>query len=1023
MRTALLLILIFTTTAYAQEAKMDSAFKPTCIEANIIPKEVQPGGQVSVTLKFQNTGTASASANYQVFLHLESQKSCDAIISQSDHFPSTSTTAWKPDRAITDGPCILNVPSNAKEGTYYVHAGVYASNRQRFCDQYVGEIIVSKNASAKNYKPPIMSTEEILRRRNALAGHVEYPLTIENDKLAFTISMRNGAWFIKDKATKETWYSNPEKACLGEVEFKKGNSSVVFLIDSLTAIGGSDSKCIRLQYIPDLEGDPPVLNFEFRLTQRGGVEFRYFAQETSWKVERVRLLDRGLWATDVEKGYLAIPHRLGIMFPAGEGLPSRNVYTAYSNYKSYSMAMFGVVKNDSAILVHWDDPYVILEAERTWPDIPTVPAHGMVSASLTLRKTANSFTVEVLGHGGYAEIAKAYRRVAKDRGLLRTWKEKITANSQVEAILGAADFKPFVLSRVMPKTRWNHTDKEVVNVQYTFDEAAQIAEHLKNDLGIDRAMFVLAGWIRRGYDNQHPDILPAAPECGGNEGLSECARRVRNLGFLFGLHDNYQDMYRDSPSWDESYLLRNPDGSVRKGGVWAGGQAYITCSKKAIELAKRDQNLPAVKKLFEPTLYFIDTTFAAPLLECSDPRHPLTLIDDMYWKRKLSEYAREMFGLFGSEEGQEWAVPCADYFEGLMSHKTHSNESEIIIPLFEMVYGDCINLYTHQGDRATPGRPTYILDHILYAEMPIYDFGSHLYFKSGIPTVGIAKPFVHELKQIGPRKFEITYAWEVKATAKRDYNCFVHFCNFETGQAEGIAFQNDHKLPVRPTSWKPGETVIDGPYLVEIPEGKEGSFDILIGLWDETGRVPLVGNESGNLRYTIGQVNLSSGKITFERSPKARINTHCFSQQSGWAAHLNAVDRFIKNTYEVLSPLNRITAHMPMTKHEFLTPDRKVEKSQFGNVTITVNYGSEPFRTGNTVLPQYGFLVESPTFVAFHAEEYGGLKFSATTMITAASLDGKPIARSSRIRLYRAFGDEKVRIAGRDFEVETEAIY
>ena len=29
----------------------------------------------------------------------------------------------------------------------------------------------------------------------------------------------------------------------------------------------------------------------------------------------------------------------------------------------------------------------------------------------------------------------------------------------------------------------------------------------------------MGGWTHRGYDNQHPDILPANPECGGNEGL------------------------------------------------------------------------------------------------------------------------------------------------------------------------------------------------------------------------------------------------------------------------------------------------------------------------------------------------------------------------------------------------------------------------------------------------------------------------------------------------------------------------
>ena len=64
-------------------------------------------------------------------------------------------------------------------------------------------------------------------------------------------------------------------------------------------------------------------------------------------------------------------------------------------------------------------------------------------------------------------------------------------------------------------------------------------------------LFTLGGWIHRGYDNQHPDILPTAPECGGDAAFADCARRVMALGYLFCLHDNYQDIYRDSPSWDE----------------------------------------------------------------------------------------------------------------------------------------------------------------------------------------------------------------------------------------------------------------------------------------------------------------------------------------------------------------------------------------------------------------------------------------------------------------------------------------
>ena len=68
---------------------------------------------------------------------------------------------------------------------------------------------------------------------------------------------------------------------------------------------------------------------------------------------------------------------------------------------------------------------------------------------------------------------------------------------------------------------------------------------------------------------------------------------------------------------------------------------------EAVELARRPQNLPAVKELSGAESYFIDTTYAAGLNECYDKNHPLTKLDDMKWKQAISDYAREVFGSFG----------------------------------------------------------------------------------------------------------------------------------------------------------------------------------------------------------------------------------------------------------------------------------------------------------------------------------------------------------------------------------------
>jgi len=591
------------------------------------------------------------------------------------------------------------------------------------------------------------------------------------------------------------------------------------------------------------------------------------------EVKNLRLLSNTLPVGPGENSYYAAPHRMGIQLRAEGDKPYGRRFR-----DSCSMAMFGAVKEGSALLVTWTDPYTEVQVDYSLQPAP------QLRMGLAMRECAQSVRLQPLGRGGYVEIAKAYRAVARERGLLKTLAEKMRENPRVAELFGAADFKPFAYMRLAPNTPWHRQDTWGAQLNFTFEECAALAEHLNRDLGIDRAMLVLNGWINGGYDNRHPDILPAAPEIGGNDGLAACSRRVKALGWLFGLHDNYQDMYRDAPSWNEEFIIKNRDGSPRKGGVWAGGPCWLICSRKAIELASRPQNIPQVKALFAPTLYFSDTIFAAGLYECFDPNHPTTPAEDLRAKQQLCDYLRGQFGLFGSEEGREWGVAHADYFEGLMSHRTHfqqPNDTDIIIPLFELVYGDAIAIYAHQSDRPRPDNPGYILDHILYAEMPVYNFGNHRYWAS--PA-------------------------------------------------------GDFKPPTR---------------------------------------------------------------------AEARL---VFAHKAG----LRLTDGFIKNTYEVLSPLSRLTALMPMTDHRFLTANRKAERTRFGkDVEITVNYDPADLVLKNAVLPQYGFLIESPTLLAFHARGYGAMKFTQPTMLVIRSADGKNLKSSRNIQMYNAFGDRPVKWNGR----------
>ena len=733
-------------------------------------------------------------------------------------------------------------------------------------------------------------------------------VTLETPALAFRISPQTGSYEIHDKQAGVFWRSNPYEPRFGQVTLIVDGAKREIALSRCAVVRVENGLEVTFHPLP--ERPQAWLKVAVRpLEDNRTLELAYTASQ-ELEVERLRLLDDALWTTNAEKGYVVAPVRMGLLIPADSGLEFTHTFDTYS-YEGCHMRMLGIAKGGATALLTWDDPYVAAEL-RSAESVPAgIGAKQVISVSMVLRKSAKSVRVRFDSRGDYVSLAKTYRQIAARMELLDPWQEKLKENPERRKLFGAIDFKLWAtLRREMNE---ESTQEELVKVNWTFDEAAQVAEHLKNDLKLDKVLFVMGGWIHRGYDNQHPDILPAAPECGGDAALAECSRRVLQLGYILNLHDNYQDIYRDSPSWNEDLIMKAPDGSLVKGGHWWGGRAYLTCSKKALELVQRPQNLPAVKKLTDANSYFIDTTYASGLQECFDPAHPLTRADDIRWKQALSDYAREVFGIFGSEDGREWAVPHSDFFEGLTGvsgrwfhdEKLASKVGGVSVPLFEIVYRDSMALYGKYGFDISKSAE-YVLYHLSIGRpLNYHDIPPHLYWK-------------------------------------------------------------------------------------EIPQ------ETAAALADAPGDPALFVRADG-----------------------------------GWADGLHPLDRFVKNTYEILSPLNEITAEMPLAEHRFLSPDRKVTRTVFGEgsekVEVIVNASSGDFRHnsqmgGTVVLPPFGFLVESPTFVAFHVRNWNGVSYQAAPLFTLRSMDGQPLARAARVRVYHGFGDSRVKLTRQIHTVEREAV-
>jgi hypothetical protein len=538
--------------------------------------------------------------------------------------------------------------------------------------------------------------------------------SISNDLVRFTLNSQTGSWHLADLRVGVEWCSRPAESWLRLLVQPNP-------IPLQLAAVKEDAGALRTRFAsPD--GVDPGLELVFRLV---GPALKVYVLSDSRAFPALELFTAGLDTTAAQDGQALLPIRMGLLIPAlGEHAFSRQ-FT--NDYESLDMAMAGMFKSGAALLAAWHDPYLAVNISRV------LDSDSRLSLSFELSKTARSIELICLGPGDYHTLASAYRQRATELGYRVPWSEKLKERPQAARLFGASNFK---LWTALHRRIDENLVEQSVEVYWTFDEVARIAEHLKQDLKLEEILFHLGGWTRFGYDVRHPDNMPANPECGGDAGLADCSRRVKDCGYLFCLHDNYQDIYRDSPSWADEWIQKQPDGSYTRGGVWLGGQAFYTCSRQALRLAQRPDNLPLIKAVANPDVYFIDTTYAVGPQECHDPSHPLTRQEDIHWKQALSDYARQVFGLFGSECGREWAVPHADFFEGLcsvsggyFSYLKLEDFDARVVPLFDLVYHDCITIHGKYGYQPSEMAEQVAHHAAIGRTLYYHSVGRHLYWQ------------------------------------------------------------------------------------------------------------------------------------------------------------------------------------------------------------------------------------------------------------------------------------------------------
>lgn len=295
----------------------------------------------------------------------------------------------------------------------------------------------------------------------------------------------------------------------------------------------------------------------------------------------------------------------------------------------------------------------------------------------------------------YNTLCKIYRDHVKETGLFTTLAEKAARNPLVNDLIGAAIVHKGIKTHVAEDSAfYDPNDPEKNDSLVPFSYRTQEVLHYRRK-GVEKLYLHLDGWGQPGYDNQHPDYLPACKEAGGWEGFKELSDTMEKCGYLFGIHDQYRDYYFSAKTFDREFGLHAPDGSVFEMARWAGGRQTYLCATQAPYYVKRN-----FEELFRHGIHlkgaYLDVFTCNEPDECAHPEHRMTRKECLEYRAACFAYLTSRGILPSSEEVTDWAMKelvfCHYGPYDFMLRAPGSPKKGVPVPLFNLVYHDCLIL-------------------------------------------------------------------------------------------------------------------------------------------------------------------------------------------------------------------------------------------------------------------------------------------------------------------------------------------
>ena len=531
----------------------------------------------------------------------------------------------------------------------------------------------------------------------------------ETPELTLEVNATNASFRVTDRRTGRTWESEPQYPHMPQNLAVTGCEVVDREIRlTMTASGGRN------------------LSATFRLEPEPGEMTVTF--DTGWRYKKEWEMAFPGPLRSKRGDRLIVPLNEGMGYPVeGESEGLRNL-AGFSGH-GLSMGFFGVVADEGGAgwmaIVEEAPEDMRMEVFRLGEEQLLSAGARWISENRVIGYPRRLRFV-FFASGGHVAMCKRYRRYAKEKGYLKTFREK-------------AKIRPDVLK--LPGS---------VNIWYFRKDQAAMAKEL-HDAGIERMLW---------SGGKHTDA-------------SNVTEIAKIPGVLVGRYDLYQGVYPpelaakcgggaigyNPEAWPDDILWSGPTSNDWRRG-WevkakdgTKHKLAMLCPAKAPDYARRKIPPDLAERPYNAR--FLDTTCSSQWFECLNPAHPLTR-RQCHLKRLelLGVLSDELKLVTGTENGHESAVPVCDYFEGMMSISPYtlpdcgrnmdviwtnalpaltakySMNEKLRLPLWELVFHDCVCNEYYWGDYNNKMPQLWYrkdVFNLLYGTMPMFMFNRNLW--------------------------------------------------------------------------------------------------------------------------------------------------------------------------------------------------------------------------------------------------------------------------------------------------------